>query len=179
MAKFRQICSHWPRSFIASFFMFVPFSLDLFVCLSHSLPLIPISSFLMQWFTLDSVVYVFRSRVCQCRDRIFPVFLRKRNCPLSILVWTYLNAINLFLSLSLSFYLYVILPFHSRRRYLFVPSSYLSICSFLFLSNDAFFFLGICWLLSLCIIFFLILSLSRCKCVLFSLYCHLFVSFSL
>ena len=125
MAKFRQICSHWPRSFIASFFMFVPFSLDLFVCLSHSLPLIPISSFLMQWFTLDSVVYVFRSRVCQCRDRIFPVFLRKRNCPLSVLVWTCLNAINLFLSLSLSIYKLLYLSIFVLGTYLFLPPIYL------------------------------------------------------
>ena len=156
--------------------MFVPFSLDLFVCLSHSLSLIPISSFLMQWFTLDSVVYVFRSRVCQCRDRIFPVFLRKRNCPLSVLVWTYLNAINLFLSLSLSIYMLFYLFILVVGTYLFLPPIYL-FAHFYFCPMMS--FLGICWLLSLCIIFFLILSLSRCKCVLFSLYCHLFVSFSL
>ena len=34
------------------------------------------------WFTLATVVCVFRSGLCQHRDRKIPIALRKRNCPL-------------------------------------------------------------------------------------------------
>ena len=34
------------------------------------------------WFTLDTAVCIFHSRLCQCRDRKFPISLRKHNCPL-------------------------------------------------------------------------------------------------